>query len=247
LLAEKVVNDTFEITIPVLNEEKELEKKISILIGFLEDKLSDRYKYSIVIADNGSHDRTREVSEKLIEIYPQLSYLHLTEKGVGRALKASWNRSKAKIVGSMDLDLSTQLKHLSEAFSAMEKKNVDILYGTRLHKDSIIENRSIKREITSRVFNFILQKYLGISISDAMCGFLFLRRKILKDLINRGAQNNEWFFQAELLIISDWYGIDIFELPVHWIDDSSSKVRILNLTIEYLKAMKRLKKNKPIK
>ena len=49
-----------------------------------------------------------------------------------------------------------------------------MVYGTRLHQDANVISRSLKREITSRLFNSILKKYLGTGISDGMCGFKFI-------------------------------------------------------------------------
>jgi glycosyltransferase len=75
-----------------------------------------------------------------------------------------------------------------------------------------------------------------------MCGFKFLKRDILEVLIENGADNNGWFFSTELLVVADYKKFKILDLPIRWTDDPSSKVKIIKLSIEYLKAIFNLKK-----
>ena len=173
--------------------------------------------------------------------------MRLAEKGVGLALKRGWETSEADILGYMDLDLATDLSHLPEAIAAISQRQYDICYGTRLHPDARVIGRSLKREIVSRIFNSVLRLYLGVKFSDGMCGFKFLRRAILPELRINGAVSNGWFFSTELLVVAERLGFTLYELPVHWTDDDSSKVKIMSLSLEYLKAMRRLKNRKQAK
>lgn len=237
----------FEITIPVLNEEATLEKQVLVLQDFLLAHFPMEDNWQIVIADNGSTDATRHIAEDLSAAYPAIQLVRVPERGVGRALKASWGQSTADIVGYMDLDLATDLKHFPEAIRSIRKEGCDLVYGTRLHPRSRVINRPLKREISSRGFNLILKWYLGVEFSDGMCGFKFLKRPVFERLFAAGARNDGWFFSTELLVIGEWLNLQICELPVTWTDDpSSSKVKILPLAKKYLWAMHALKKRKSI-
>ena len=233
----------FEITIPVLNEERNLRQQLEILYHFILTELPVYGPWRIVIADNGSSDTTQVIGEKLAKEYSNIKYIRLDEKGVGLALQTSWSQSQAEIVGYMDLDLATDLSHLKEALVALSSGQ-DIVYATRLHKKSIVKNRSLKRTWTSRVFNFILRKYFGVPISDGMCGFKFLKKEVYERLCENGARSKGWFFSTELLVIATWLKLKIYELPVTWTDSAESHVRIIPLAWQYLKAMRRLKQNK---
>jgi hypothetical protein len=57
----------------------------------------------------------------------------------------------------------------------------------------------------------------------------------------RGAISDGWFFCTELLVVGEWLGFNVYELPVKWTDDPDSKVNIKKLAIEYIKAMRKLK------
>ena len=195
---------TFDVTIPVLNEEATLEQQVLILHGFLKKNFPHPGQWRIVIADNGSTDRTFEIAEQLNQRHPEIVPLRVPRKGVGLALKTSWGQSQSAMVGYMDLDLATDLPHFLEAYDAVANQGFDLVYGTRLHQKSTVVGRTLKREITSRVFNFLLKTYLGVRFSDGMCGFKWLRRDVYQPLHEAGAVSDGWFFSTELLTIAEW-------------------------------------------
>jgi glycosyltransferase involved in cell wall biosynthesis len=237
---------TFDVTIPVLNEESTLEQQIQILHHFLTERFPDPEQWQIIIADNGSTDATPAIAQHLSESLPGVLLVKVPEKGVGLALKTSWTQSQADMVGYMDLDLATDLPHFVQAYHALATEGFDLVYGTRLHKKSKVVGRTLKREITSRVFNRIVQTYLGTKFSDGMCGFKWLKRQYVQPLMAGGAVSNGWFFSTELLAVAEWQGLRICELPVKWTDDTTeSKVNIPRLARQYLQALAVLKKRKP--
>ena len=239
---------TFDVTIPVLNEEETLAQQVSVLYAFLQKHFPTPGQWRIVIADNGSEDQTRPIAERLSQEYEEVYWVSVPRRGVGLALKTSWGQSQADIVGYMDLDLATDLPHFLEAYRALAEEGYDVVYGSRLHPRSQVINRPLKREIASRGFNFLLKTYLGVQFSDGMCGFKFLRRRVLSDLMQGGTQNDGWFFSTELLTVAEWQGLKLYELPVKWTDDiSSSKVQILPLAKRYVRSMRELKRLRPKK
>ncbi len=236
---------TFDITIPVLNEEATLDRQVRTLHDFLWNNFPTPGQWRIIIADNGSTDNTHHIAAALCDEFAEIQLIRVSEKGVGLALKTSWSQSKADIVGYMDLDLATDLRHFPQAYNALATEGFDLVYGTRLHKKSRVVGRTLKREITSRMFNLMLKIYLGTRFSDGMCGFKWLRREHVATLMEAGAVSNGWFFSTELLAIAEWKGLKMCELPVIWTDDtSSSRVNISRLAKQYIAAMRVLKKRK---
>ncbi|WP_417884110.1 glycosyltransferase [Vibrio rumoiensis] len=234
---------SIEITIPVLNEEETLHSQVTKVLDFFNSIHHDEYDFSLVIADNGSTDQTRNIASRLAEANDsKLRLVEVDQRGVGLALQKSWNTSQADIVGYMDLDLATDISHLNDVIEIYSNRNVDIVYGTRLHQNSKVIGRTFKREVTSRVFNFILKTYLSSKFSDGMCGFKFFKRENIEPLLNNGVKSGGWFFCTEVLVVGEKLNFKMAELPVKWTDDENSKVKILSLSLEYLKAMRRLKK-----
>ena len=233
---------TFDVTLPVLNEAPTLVRQVRHLEAFMRETFPDGSRWRIVIADNGSTDDTRKLASGLQRELERVALVEVPRRGVGLALKTSWGQSTADVVGYMDLDFATDLRHLPQTIQLLETQRADFVYATRLHPDSRVIDRPFKREVSSRVFNFLLKSYLNVGYSDGMCGFKFLRRALLADLMAGGAQNDGWFFSTELLTVAEWQGVNMHELPVTWTDDvSSSRVEILPLAKRYIRSMRALK------
>jgi len=228
------MTNQLDIVIPVLNEEKALYTQIEKLLFFLKDC---HINYKIIIADNGSKDDTRIEAQKLIAKYKNnISYLDVKIIGVGIALKTAWKKSSSQYLCFMDLDFSTSLNHLQEAHKLLITNEYDCIYGSRLKKNSNVIGRKLIRTATSRVYNLVLRLFFNINSSDAACGFKFLSRNYFNH-VNKFSVSNGWFYSSELVIIGKFHNFRMHELPVLWTDDQGSKVKIFNLSLEYLKEM----------
>ncbi len=239
------MNPSIEITIPILNEEATLDKQVRAVHHYIENNLSDLGQITIILADNGSTDATPKIASSLAQEHSGIHYLRLEQRGVGRALKASWVQSKAEIVGYMDLDLATDLRYLRPALEKLRADEADIVTGSRLAKGARVIGRSAVRNFTSRCFNLIVKTMFQTSFTDGMCGFKFLQRSCLANLMEAGATSDGWIFATEILITGEYLGYRIQDLAVEWTDDPDSKVKIGKLAIEYLKAMHALRQRLP--
>ena len=227
---------TVDIVIPVFNEERALPRSIVILADFLKANL--RNPWQIVIADNASTDKTQSVSEMLCERYSGINYLHIPQKGRGRALKSAWLDSTADIVSYMDVDLATDLTHFPELVESLQE-GYHVAIGSRLSKGSRV-SRSIKREMISRGYNLLIKSMFFTPFQDAQCGFKALTRQAAQAIVPH-VKNNNWFFDTELLIIAAKRGYRIKQLPVKWDDDPTSTVNIAATATEDLKGLLRLR------
>ena len=144
-----------EIIIPVLNEEKSLASSVSKLNSFL-DTIGKNYTWIIHIVDNGSEDSTPLVGDKLQKKFTKVKFSQLPERGRGRALKYAWTTSKSDIVGYMDVDLSTDLTAVPCMIKALES-GYDVAVGSRLIKGARVYSRTVKREIISRSYNYLIK------------------------------------------------------------------------------------------
>lgn len=232
-----------EITIPVYNEEQELKHNIEALHFFCKKNL-EKYAWHITIADNASTDNTPAVGVLLAKKYPAVSLFRLEQKGRGRAVKQVWSNTKSDFCIYMDLDLSTDLIHLPQMLKNLED-GCDIVIGSRLAKGAKVEGRTLLREITSRSLNIIFISIpFRTHFTDAQCGFKGVRRRIVEELIPK-IKDNDWFFDGELLIVGEKSGYKICELPIHWVDNPGSTVRLVSTIIGDIKVIWRLLRTKP--
>lgn len=219
-----VKNPSVNIVIPVYNEEKELAQSIETLIAYLRGSLTD-FTWRITIADNASTDTTLSVARRLTKLYPQVSVVHLKQKGRGRAVKFVWQQDNSDIEAYMDVDLSSDLKHLPSLLRAL-LRGYDIAIGTRNARGSRVYGRSLLRTVTSKVYILLIKLLFWVHFSDAQCGFKAVTRRVITDIIPK-IQDNEWFFDTELLVVAEKKGYRIYEEPVTWIDNPGSTVRVM--------------------
>ena len=231
---------TVSIVIPTLNEETTISKQITTIYQHLQTTFLNSYEWTLIISDNGSTDSTVKKAASLCQTLPNLQLTSTHKKGVGIALKNAWKNVTSDFIGYMDLDIATDLTHVKEALDSLSSQNVDFVYGSRLHADSVVSGRSPMRYCISIIFNLILRLYLKTSIKDGMCGFKFFKRNIWDVLQQYGAISDGWFYCCELAVVAEKKGFKVLELPIKWTDDANSKVKIVSLSIEYLRAMKKL-------
>jgi glycosyltransferase involved in cell wall biosynthesis len=232
-----------EITVPVYNEEEELEENILKLHNFCAKNLK-LYDWHVTIADNASSDNTSVIASTIAKKYPRIIYFRLEQKGRGRAVKQVWSQSKCDFCVYMDLDLSTDLMHLPKILDKLQK-GYDIAIGSRLAKGAMVEGRTLMREFTSRALNFFfIRFFFHTHFTDAQCGFKGVTRRIVENLIPI-IKDNDWFFDGELLIVAEKSGYKIYEEPVHWVDNPGSTVRLISTIWGDLMSIKRLLLTKP--
>ncbi len=225
-----------EVVIPCYNEERALPVCIERLRAYLGGIMP--YRWQITIADNASKDRTWEIAQGLAAQYPDVRALHLDAKGRGRALRAAWLKSDADIVAYMDVDLSTDVKAFLPMVAALATGHSDIATGSRLMHGAQI-TRQWKRELTSRGYNAIIKAAMRNGFSDAQCGFKAMRTSLAHELLPY-VENQEWFFDSELLLLCEERGLRIFEIPVDWDEDLDSRVDIRKTAIEDVQGLQRV-------
>jgi putative flippase GtrA len=225
-----------DVAVPVHNEEADLEPCVRRLLAHLRANFP--YPFRITIADNASTDTTLAVATGLARELPEVSAVHLDAKGRGRALRAVWSASDARVLAYMDVDLSTDLAALLPLVAPLISGHSDLAIGSRLTRSSRVV-RGIRREVISRSYNLLLRGMLAARFSDAQCGFKAIRKDVADRLLPH-VQDTGWFFDTELLVLAERTGLRIHEVPVDWIDDPDSRVDLLATAVADLKGIVRL-------
>lgn len=229
--------DRVDIVVPVYNEARVLASNIHTLVDFLS--LTSLYDWRVVIADNASTDNTPAVMRDLARRLPRVQAVRIETKGRGIALKRAWMESDAAIHAYMDVDLSTDLGAVTPLLDSVAG-GYDIAIGSR-HVPEAVLHRGIKRDVLSRAYNRLLRATFHTAITDAQCGFKAVSRRVVTDLVPC-VQSDGWFFDTELLLLAERAGYRIAQVPVYWIEDRDSRVRIGRTVAEYLREIWRLRR-----
>ena len=225
-----------EIVIPVHNEKSGLDESIRRLHHYLETQFP--FSWRITIADNGSTDGTGTVATRLTHELDGVQTLCLDRKGRGFALRSAWTASDAAVVAYMDVDLSTDLSALLPLIAPLVSGHSDIAIGSRLAPGASVA-RYPKREFISRAYNALLRIVFATPVRDAQCGFKAVRSDVAKRLLPV-VEDNEWFFDTELLLLARRNGLRVHEIPVDWVDDADSRVDVRRTALDDIEGVIRM-------
>ncbi|RMH82239.1 MAG: glycosyltransferase [Actinomyces sp.] len=239
-LVDRVVDETpahpdLDIVVPVHDEEFCLETSVRRLVATLADF---PFTARVTIADNASTDATWEIAARLARSIVGVRAVHLPAKGRGRALRAVWASSDAEVVAYTDVDLSTGLDALLPLIAPLMSGHSDVAIGTRLAPGARVV-RGPRREFISRTYNHLIRLLLRARFSDAQCGFKAVRADVARVLLPH-VENDNWFFDTELLLLAERNGLRIHEVSVDWVDDPDSRVDIVATALEDLRGLARV-------
>ena len=226
-----------DVVIPVLNEAHVLARSVATVRQFLAASLPCRWRVTVV--DNGSTDGTDRVALELQAAHDDVRFVQLPMRGRGRALRQAWSQSDADVMCYTDVDLSTELAALPKMVQAIVSDGFEVATGSRLLPQSRT-TRSAKREFISRCYNVFVKAILWTSFSDAQCGFKAISRRAMSELVLE-VRDQSWFFDTELLVLAEKRGLRIADIPVVWIEDDDSRVKILRTAWDDIKGVLRLR------
>ena len=225
-----------DIAVPIYNEAGDLQASVLTLRNYLDDRFP--FPAVITIVDNASTDGSWAIASQLARAVPGVQALRLDVKGRGRALRAAWSASDADVVAYMDVDLSTGLDGLLPLIAPLVSGHAHVAIGSRLAHGARVF-RGPKRELISRLYNLILRVVLQCRFSDAQCGFKAMRADDARAVLPL-VEDNEWFFDTELLVVAERAGLRVSEVPVDWSDDPDSSVHIADTAIKDLRGVWRM-------
>ncbi|MCG2735529.1 MAG: glycosyltransferase family 2 protein [Candidatus Methanoperedenaceae archaeon] len=181
--------------------------------------------FEIIIAEDGSTDGTDRISETLAKKYDYVVHLHSDQRqGRGRALNRAFKASKGEILGYIDVDLATDMRHLEELVNSIRDGN-DFATGSRMLPQSNVR-RPLKRGFASKGFNFITRLMLGSKLYDHQCGFKAFRRDSLFKIMDT-VKDTHWFWDTELFVRAQRAGFKVREFPVEWKHGGATKVNLI--------------------
>jgi putative flippase GtrA len=225
-----------EIVIPVRDEERDLGPGIRRLCSYLTGHFP--FAVMVTIADNGSTDGTWARALDLADEFAAVRAVRIERPGRGGALRSIWSHSEADVYAYMDVDLSTDLNALLPLVAPLLSGHSDVAIGTRLARGARVV-RGPRRATISRCYNLLLHASLGTRFSDAQCGFKAIRADAARALLPLTADTG-WFFDTELLVLAERAGLRIHEVPVDWIDDADSRVKVIPTAVADLRGIARL-------
>ncbi len=215
---------SLSVVIPAYNEEGRLPGTLAAIHAFL---IGQRYDAELIVVDDGSRDRTREVVADLQSRLPLVRLLsHSKNTGKGFAVFAGIKVATRETILFCDADLSTPIEEVNRLWAELDS-GFDIAIGSRRRRDSIIPlAQPLHRRIAGHVFSGLVSLLCVRGIKDTQCGFKLFRAASIRKVLPR-LRTTGFAFDVELLMLARRLGLRIAEVGVRWSDAPGSKVRPL--------------------
>jgi glycosyltransferase involved in cell wall biosynthesis len=208
------------IVIPVYNEEPILHAAIVDLRELLEPLA---WSYEIIVAENGSRDRTVEVAEQLAAKYPEIRVVSTGEPNYGKALRLGILEARAPIVICDEIDLCDVDFHRN-AVNLLESGQADLVIGSKLIGGARDE-RPVIRHAASVFYTGLLRVLLGFRGTDTH-GLKAFRRDRLLELVNACVADRD-VFASELVIRAYRAKVEVVEIPVRVMEKRRPSINLL--------------------
>lgn len=215
------------IIIPAYNEENRLPLTLDKIFEYLA--VHYQGDYEIIIADDGSTDRTTEIVAQYMKRFPELRLLKLPQNlGRGAAVREGVSAAKGEYILETDADGSVNEHAIIDFVNYFLKHpEVDVLTGSRtLPGSRILTPQSIFRKILGYSFFFLTRIFFGWPVMDRINSFKMYRREVALDIFQY-QKENRFISKAEVVYIAEARGWRVRELPILWTEYTGSKVRSL--------------------
>ena len=210
------------IVIPSFNEEKRLPATLERIAAYV--RASGR-ETEVIVVDDGSTDRTKEVAESYGDQIERLRVVsNGRNRGKGYSVRHGSLEARGEVVLFTDADLSAPIE---EADKLLVKINqYDVAIGSRALNRKLIEvHESRFREFAGIIFNKIVRIILRLPFVDTQCGFKAFRRERCKIIFEQ--QTIERFgFDPELLYLARHHGLRTTEVAVRWAHSPATKINM---------------------
>lgn len=228
---------TVSLVIPAFNEEARLSALLETLATTARSAV-ERAGMELIetlIVDDGSTDRSRAMLEEAGEgearVKPVLDFEQ--NRGKGAAFATGVAQARGDYVLLADVDLSTPLEELPKLTAAIHE-GADIAIGSRAVPGAVVERGPRHRKVTGSAFNGAVRLLTGLRLRDTQNGFKLFPAEAAKRLL--AEQRCPGFaFDVELLMRADRAGLKIAEVPILYLHDSRSSVRVASASVEMLR------------
>jgi dolichyl-phosphate beta-glucosyltransferase len=234
------------IIVPAYNEENRLPATLQRISEYLALR---EFSYELIVVDDGSRDRTREVVREFQETHDWIRLLQYDEdgkaanRGKGFAVRQGVLHSQGRDVLFSDADLSTPIEEIEKLLPPISRGDCDITIASRALPDSKLSvHQPWYREWMGRTFNRFVQRVIQTPIVDTQCGFKAFRGDVAKRIFGL-AQIDGFGFDTEILWIAQKYGYRVREIPVTWEHRDDSRVNPLVAPLQMIQELLQVRLN----
>lgn len=215
------------VIIPAYNEQRRLAGGVAKVLAFLA---SQAYRAEVLIVENGSTDRTADVAESLARRSADVRVLREARRGKGLAVRRGMLEARGRYRFLCDADLSMPAEQIAR-FLPPQLTDFDVAIATREAPGAEVVGEPAHRRAIGHAFNALVRALLLPGLRDTQCGFKCFRAAAAEELFARQRVAG-MAFDSEVLYIARRRRYRLREVPIRWVFDPDSRVRMLRDSLE---------------
>ena len=251
-------NNELVVLLPTYNEENDVEKLVMRWAKQEEVIRKYQLELKIIVVNDGSKDRTKEICENLKKTYKYFELVnHEQNKGLGKAVETGFkyvlgHHPNCLFVCVMDCDNTQNPKYIEDMLRKMSSSKADVIIASRYQKGAAVHGLSWYRRMTSEGARWVYKCVFNVAnVRDYTCGFRLYTYDILKKANStyqeRFIEQSGFTCMAEILYKLSCVGARFAEIPFelqYGAKGGKSKMRVIKTIKDSLKLAFELRKIK---
>lgn len=221
------------IVIPIYNEEGILHAAV---VDLLERLGELGRSFEVLLAENGSRDRTMAIAEELAARHPEVKVHSLGEPNYGKALRQGMLRAQGEYVMCDEIDLC-DTDFYRRALDLMARGQADLVIGSKVMSGAE-DRRPWVRHFATLVINGMLRVLVGFHGTDTH-GLKAFRRRSLLSVVDKCVVDRD-LFASEFVIRAEREGRRVVEIPIHIVEKRPPSINLFRRVPKVLRDMARL-------
>ena len=221
----KLLLQELTVIIPTKDDHYRVEENIENLLNYLNLNIQ---RFEILIVSNGSSVFSQSYIDDLVLGVEYIKHLKIDKSGKGLAVKTGITNSKYKNVLYIDADLSVDI---SEFTNFVQRGSLLSGFVVGNRKNALSENLDspILRKFSGFFYLLLIKKLFNLVFEDTQCGFKAIDKNIFTGCIDY--ETKGFSFDLELFLLARKENITISEVPVKYVHNANSKVKIFKDTL----------------
>jgi len=197
------------VVVAAFNEEGCIAENLQRIVTELKKRPDTSWE--LICVDDGSADRTGEITDRFAEGNEGVKVLHHRRNfGQGRALRTGFAESGGSVIVTLDADLSYGPEYIWSLADALRTRNVEIALASPYMEGGSVKNVPFHRNFLSRLGNLYLARMSNYRISTSTCVVRAYRREVIEGL---SLTSDGMELQPEILLKAHMMGFRLCEIP----------------------------------
>jgi len=195
------------VVMPVYNEESTLEQIVTAV-------LDTPWEKELILVDDGSTDRSREIMTELAEKHPEVRcFYHEQNLGKGGALSTGFKEVQGDVVIIQDADLEYDPKDYGALLRPIEEGKADVVYGSRFRGGAYARVHLFWHMVGNRLLTLLSNMFTNLNLTDMETCYKVFKVDIAKKL---DIQSRTFAVEPEMTAKIAKMRVRIYEVPISY-------------------------------